>query len=119
MCERSSSPCSSDIAFTLGDTANFTQRVSVTRFNNGLNLGEGSLTFRNRVVEWRAPSLTSLRDLPVWAGLLTPQGKCLFDFLVWADGDGLLLDCEAEAANDLYASARTAFRKVTLPLSTG
>ena len=39
--------------------------------------------------------------LPVWAGLLTPQGKCLFDFLVWADGDDLLLDCEAEAANDL------------------
>jgi hypothetical protein len=40
-------------------------------------------------------------DLPVWAGLLTPQGKCLFDFLVWGDGDDLLLDCEAEAANDL------------------
>ena len=40
-------------------------------------------------------------DLPVWAGLLTPQGKCLFDFLVWADGDDLLLDCEAAAADDL------------------
>ena len=40
-------------------------------------------------------------DLPVWAGLLTPQGKCLFDFLVWADGDDLLLDCEAGAADDL------------------
>src|SRR3954464_6380117 len=40
-------------------------------------------------------------DLPVWAGLLTPQGKCLFDFLVWADGDDLLLDCEAGAAEDL------------------
>jgi folate-binding protein YgfZ len=39
--------------------------------------------------------------LPVWAALLTPQGKCLFDFLVWADGDDLLLDCEAEAADDL------------------
>ena len=39
--------------------------------------------------------------LPVWAGLLTPQGKCLFDFLVWADNDDLLLDCEAEAADDL------------------
>jgi folate-binding protein YgfZ len=39
--------------------------------------------------------------LPVWAGLLSPQGKCLFDFLVWADGDDLLLDCEAEAADDL------------------
>jgi len=40
-------------------------------------------------------------ELPVWAGLLTPQGKCLFDFLVWDDGDDLLLDCEAEAAEDL------------------
>ena len=40
-------------------------------------------------------------ELPVWAALLTPQGKCLFDFFVWADGDDLLLDCEAEAAEDL------------------
>ena len=40
-------------------------------------------------------------ELPVWAGLLTPQGKCLFDFLVWDDGEDLLLDCEAEAAEDL------------------
>jgi folate-binding protein YgfZ len=39
--------------------------------------------------------------LPVWAGLLTPQGKCLFDFMVWADGDDVLLDCEAGAADDL------------------
>ncbi len=40
-------------------------------------------------------------DLPMWAGLLTPQGKCLFDFLVWADGNDLLLDCEASSADDL------------------
>src|SRR5687768_5885646 len=40
-------------------------------------------------------------QLPVWAGLLTAQGKCLFDFLVWTDGDDLLLDCEADAADDL------------------
>jgi folate-binding protein YgfZ len=39
--------------------------------------------------------------LPVWTGLLTPQGKCLFDFLVWADGDDLLIDCEGDAAADL------------------
>lgn len=41
------------------------------------------------------------KDLPVWTGLLTPQGKCLFDFLVWADGDDLLIDCEAEQAEAL------------------
>ena len=40
-------------------------------------------------------------SLPVWAGLLTPQGKCLFDFMVCEEGDDLLLDCEAEAAEDL------------------
>ncbi len=39
--------------------------------------------------------------LPVWAGLLTPQGKCLFDFIIWEDGEGLLLDCEAAASDDL------------------
>jgi hypothetical protein len=39
--------------------------------------------------------------LPVWAGLLTPQGKSLFDFIIWSDGDDLLLDCESDAADDL------------------
>lgn len=49
------------------------------------------------------------KDLPVWTGLLTPQGKCLFDFLVWADGDDLLLDCEAEQA-DALAKRLTLYR---------
>src|SRR3954451_3735870 len=39
--------------------------------------------------------------LPVWAGLLTPQGKCLFDFIIWADRGDLLLDCEARAVDAL------------------
>jgi folate-binding protein YgfZ len=39
--------------------------------------------------------------LPVWAGLLTPQGKALFDFIVWPAGKELLLDCETEAADAL------------------
>jgi folate-binding protein YgfZ len=39
--------------------------------------------------------------LPVWAGLLTPQGKALFDFIVWPSGKDLLLDCEADAADAL------------------
>lgn len=34
-------------------------------------------------------------DTPQWAGLLTPQGKALFDFILWADGDAILVDCEA------------------------
>ena len=40
-------------------------------------------------------------ELPMWAALLFPQGNCLFDFLVWSEGEDLLLDCEAEAADDL------------------
>ncbi|QUL39201.1 folate-binding protein YgfZ [Erythrobacter sp. JK5] len=40
-------------------------------------------------------------DLPIYAALLTAQGKAMFDFFVWADGDDLLLDCEADAADDL------------------
>jgi folate-binding protein YgfZ len=39
--------------------------------------------------------------LPVWAALLSPQGKTLFDFLLWADGDDLLVDCEAPRAEAL------------------
>src|SRR6185503_16512574 len=38
---------------------------------------------------------------PVWAGLLTAQGKCLFDFMVWEYDQDLLLDCESDAAGDL------------------
>lgn len=40
--------------------------------------------------------------LPVYAGLLTPQGKTLFDLIVWPGGQReLLLDCEASAADEL------------------
>uniref|UniRef100_UPI0035CC6178 CAF17-like 4Fe-4S cluster assembly/insertion protein YgfZ n=1 Tax=uncultured Sphingomonas sp. TaxID=158754 RepID=UPI0035CC6178 len=39
--------------------------------------------------------------LPAWAGLLTPQGKALFDFIVWGDGEDVLIDCEASAAEAL------------------
>ena len=39
--------------------------------------------------------------LPTWSGLLSPQGKALFDFIVWPGGDGLLLDCEADRADAL------------------
>lgn len=47
--------------------------------------------------------------LPAWAALLSPQGKVLFDFLVWPDGDGLLLDCEVSAA-DALAKRLTLYR---------
>ena len=60
--------------------------------------------------------------LPVWAGLLTPQGKTLFDFLVWADGPStgsgqadLLIDCEADAADDLVK--RLAIYRLRRPIT--
>jgi tRNA-modifying protein YgfZ len=40
-------------------------------------------------------------ERPLWAGLLTAQGKALFDFILWADGADVLVDCEREAAGDL------------------
>ncbi|WP_299324027.1 folate-binding protein [Parasphingopyxis sp.] len=40
-------------------------------------------------------------DAPQWTALLTAQGKALFDFILWADGEDILVDCEAEAADDL------------------
>jgi tRNA-modifying protein YgfZ len=48
-------------------------------------------------------------DRPLWAGLLTAQGKALFDFILWDGGGGdgdseggdVLVDCEREAAGDL------------------
>jgi len=40
-------------------------------------------------------------DRPLWAGLLTPQGKALFEFILWQDGDDVLIDCEREASPDL------------------
>ncbi len=47
--------------------------------------------------------------LPVWAGLLTPQGKALFDMIVWAEGDDVLLDVEREQ-RDAIARRLTMYR---------
>lgn len=38
---------------------------------------------------------------PQWSALLAAQGKVLFDFFVWADGDDILIDCEKEQAEAL------------------
>lgn len=47
--------------------------------------------------------------LPVWAGLLSAQGKALFDFIIWPDGSDLLIDCEAGQA-DALANRLTLYR---------
>ena len=46
---------------------------------------------------------------PRWIGLLTPQGKALFDFILWADGEDVLIDCEATQA-DALAKRLTLYR---------
>ena len=40
-------------------------------------------------------------DAPAWAALLSPQGKVLFDFILWADGTDVLIDVEAAQADAL------------------
>lgn len=37
----------------------------------------------------------------VYTALLTPQGKLLFDFFVWGDGEDYLIDCEGARAEAL------------------
>jgi len=55
-------------------------------------------------------------DLPVYAALLSAQGKAMFDFFVWAQGQDLLLDCEAAVADDLVKrlSLYRLRRKITI-----
>jgi folate-binding protein YgfZ len=58
---------------------------------------------------------------PRWGGLLTPQGKALFDFLLWADGEAVLIDCEARAAEALTRrlSMYRLRRAITIAPATG
>ncbi len=40
-------------------------------------------------------------ETPAYGALLTPQGKILFDFLMFTEGDGVLLDCARDQAEAL------------------
>lgn len=51
---------------------------------------------------------------PLWSGLLTPQGKALFDFVLWPDGEDVLLDCEGTQADAL--SRRLALYRLRRPI---
>ena len=62
--------------------------------------------------------------LPAYAGLLTPQGKTLFDFLVWPDpagGSDLLIDCERDLADEMAKrlSLYRLRRKITIAQDDG
>lgn len=60
-------------------------------------------------------------DLPAWAALLSPQGKVLFDFIVWPSGRDALIDCETDAADDLVKrlSLYRLRRKITIARDEG
>lgn len=59
--------------------------------------------------------------LPVWSAMLTPQGKVIADFLVWEDGEDLLLDCADLEADDLARrlSAYRLRRAITIAREPG
>ena len=52
--------------------------------------------------------------LPAWAALLSPQGKVLFDFIVWPSGEDAVIDCEADAADAL--AKRLALYRLRRPI---
>ena len=54
-------------------------------------------------------------ERPLWAALLTAQGKVLFDFILWADGEDVLIDCEAEQAEAL--ARRLALYRLRRPIA--
>ena len=56
-------------------------------------------------------------ERPLWAGLLTAQGKALFDFILWSDGDDVLIDCEAEEADAL--AKRLSLYRLRRPIRIG
>jgi folate-binding protein YgfZ len=60
-------------------------------------------------------------ELPLWAGLLSPQGKCLFDFILWGDGADVLIDCEAGQGEALVRrlSMYRLRRKITIAVDDG
>jgi folate-binding protein YgfZ len=64
---------------------------------------------------------TVVPGAPQWGGLLTPQGKALFDFVLWAEGEAILVDCEASAAEALARrlSIYRLRRAVTIERSEG
>lgn len=60
--------------------------------------GEGVIDFLQGLV---TQDVARLADGPLFSALLTPQGKALFDFLLWQDGDAVLIDAEGNQCEAL------------------
>lgn len=52
---------------------------------------------------------TVIPGKPQYSALLSAQGKAMFDFLLWDDGNDVLIDCEADLA-DALAKRLTIYR---------
>jgi len=61
--------------------------------------GDGARDFLQGLVTQDVTTLDSAT--PRWSALLTPQGKVIADFLLWADDEAVLIDCEAGQAEAL------------------
>jgi len=83
-----------DPAATLPDTATRLADRAVLRI-----AGEDVRGFLQGLVT--ADTALLAPGAPAWAALLSPQGKVLFDFLLWADGPDVLVDVEASQAEAL------------------
>lgn len=61
--------------------------------------GTGAMEFLQNLV---TPDLESLPEGEARAGaLLTPQGKIMFEFLIWREGDGYVLETGADQQDAL------------------
>lgn len=61
--------------------------------------GKDALTFLQGLITADVPPLKEGKA--TYSGLLSPQGKLLFDFFLFSHGDGYLLDCPAIQHEDL------------------
>ncbi len=76
--------------------------------------GEGTRDFLQGLVS--ADVATVAPGAPAWAALLSPQGKVLFDFLLWDGDDGaILIDAEANRAEAL--AKRLAIYRLRRPIA--
>lgn len=81
--------------------------------------GEEARPFLQGLVTRDVQGLTP--DAPRWGGLLSAQGKAMFDFILWDDNGDVLIDCEAAQA-DALARRLTLYRlrrKVTIARDEG
>lgn len=80
--------------------------MTETRLNDRaiirLSPADGSEDIRQFLQGLVTQDMTAVAEnCPQWAALLAAQGKVLFDFFLWADGDDILIDCEKDQADAL------------------